>query len=153
MAQGPPGAVDAGEVEVGEAGGEFAEGGEVGEGGVDADGAVVGADAFAAAAFAQFGVMTKPPVSSFSTASPYSLIRSRMWLLRRVMSLSVSRRSVPRAVTVTAMRASSGSTSRVASPRTPTRGASGRGVGALVMIPLWQEARALAWHEHTRKTA
>lgn len=54
-AQGPPGAVDAGEVEVGEAGGEFAEGGEVGEFGGDVDSAVVAVDAFAAAVLGEFG--------------------------------------------------------------------------------------------------
>lgn len=54
-AQGPPGAVDAGEVQVGEAGGEFAEGGEVGEFGGDVDAAVVGVDAFAAAFVLEFG--------------------------------------------------------------------------------------------------
>lgn len=55
-AQSPPGAVDAGEVVVGEAGDEFAEGGEVAEGDGDLDGAVVGADAFGAAVAGEFGV-------------------------------------------------------------------------------------------------
>lgn len=54
-AQGPPGAVDAGEVEVGEAGGEFAEGGEVDEFGGDVDPAVVAVDALASAVFGEFG--------------------------------------------------------------------------------------------------
>lgn len=69
-AQGPPGAVDAGEFEVGEAGGEFAEGGEVVEFGRDGDASVVGADAFARPWRVSSGVMEKVPVSSFSTGSP-----------------------------------------------------------------------------------
>ncbi len=68
---GPPGAVDPGEVEVGEAGRQLAECGEVGEFGGEVDAAVVGADAFAAAqCFVSSGLMEKAPVSRRSTASP-----------------------------------------------------------------------------------
>ncbi|CAO0825064.1 hypothetical protein SMICM17S_03424 [Streptomyces microflavus] len=69
-AQGPPGAVDAGEFLVGEAGDEFAEGGEVVDGDGELDVAVVGADAFGAAVAGEFGVDGEGAGFEFFDGSP-----------------------------------------------------------------------------------